>query len=182
MLSSSFSIEKMSYGRSALIGKLHGFSAASIVCAAQFISSSVFGQQSQQPQFKSAGIEVVVNRAARHPSGQIALSLIITNSRNEDVEIHLMNEPMLISDQGGAARSNHVAGLPSCPNVSASACSCCMTPAVIDKNNSITVTLAFPGTPGGTACSLDFSMPVSINGNSRNPRQITLGLPNVRVC
>jgi hypothetical protein len=98
--------------------------------------------------------------------------------------------PMLIADTGGAARAANVSGisLNGCGVHGAVQCmrSGHISPTVIDRGNSITVTLAFNVESDSQMCSVDFSMPVVVNkGAQRSDAQwrlITIGLPNVRLC
>jgi hypothetical protein len=184
------------------------------ICSLVLCLFSTFGeaQQETQPQFTTGGIRVVVNRAVRHANAtQFVLSLIVTNLGDEEVALGLMEMPTLITDTGGGAEAVKVSGIPFC-NATGQTMDWCIehqhvaAPALIDRQNSITVTLIFRTNPDSEFCSVDFSMPlftrrgdkgrVSNDGGDDYVRrrylrrresadswqQITVGLPNVRVC
>jgi hypothetical protein len=146
-------------------------------------------QSPAQPQFRSGGIQVVVNRAVGPSTGSLlALSLIMTNLGDEEVLVARGERlPMIITDTGGSAEVDAVTGIP--PSNCGDAVAYCIqtfgfSPAVIDRNNSIVATLAFRMRGGGRVCSVDFSMPLFIQrgGGTAPWRQITVGLPNIKVC
>lgn len=150
-------------------------------------------QPGAQPQFSSGGIRVIVNRAARHSSGQqLIMSLVLSNTRDDDAELVVLGNPMVVSDTGGASNSSSISGVPVCAMNEASRCLFYMqehknpVPVVIDGNNSVSVTLAFPTSESSKTCAIDFSMIALVRrkgGRSEEPwRQISIGLPNIRVC
>jgi len=145
-------------------------------------------QQVVQPQFMSGGIQVVVNRAVRPaPGQQLVMSLILVNLWNDDVALVAPELPMIITEGGGVATARQISGIPVSP-CGADARRCIqtgsLTPTVIDRGNSITVTLVFSANPNSKACNLDLSMPLVIQRASTSSawRQIGVGLPNIRVC
>jgi hypothetical protein len=161
------------------------------------IVSGASAQQGAPSQFTSGGLQVAVNRAVLNPAGGLVMSLVLTNPRDDGVEIFLATMPRIIADVGGMAAAAHVSGLPFCDAYEGWGFSGCLgaiagtrqeqlSPTVIDANNSITVTLFFPTRPSSKVCSVDFSMLAGmrrIGGRSQDPwRQITIGLPNIRVC
>jgi hypothetical protein len=151
-------------------------------------------QQDAQPQFKSGGLNVVVNRAVLNPSGPLVMSLVVTNPRDDNVEMFLVREPVAIADTGGMSEAGRVSGLPICARITLNnegfeGCArgtYATTPTVIDGGNSITVTLYFPTREKSRVCSVDFSMLAGVRrtgSRSQEPwRQITIGLPNIKVC
>jgi hypothetical protein len=141
-----------------------------------------------QPQFRSGGIQVVVNRAVRPaPGQQLVLSLVLINLWNNDVAVAAPELPMIITESGGVATARQISGVP-VSTCGADARRCiqmgALTPTVIDRGNSITVTLVFSANPNSKACNLDFSMPLVIQRASTSSawQQIAVGLPNIRVC
>jgi hypothetical protein len=170
-------------------------------CAVLALLSTGSQSQQAQPKFTSGGIQVVVNRAVLQRGGQSAfapvgqaqlvISLIVTNLGDDDVAIIAQERPTVITDIGGAAQAERLSGLQvsTCHSVyPAPECvrSQGLTPTLVERNNSITVTMFFWASSDTKVCSVDFSMPVFIQrggGKGRDDwRQITVGLPNVMVC
>jgi len=162
------------------------------------IVTAASAQKIAQPLFASGGLQVAVNRAVLNPAGGLVMSLVLTNPRDDTVEIFLVSKPTSIADVGGMFEAARVSGIPVCGvDIRVWGFSGCLeaiagtrqdqlSPTVIDANNSITVTLYFPTRPNSKACSVDFSMLAGVRrtgGRSQDPwRQITIGLPNISVC
>ncbi len=162
------------------------------------VVTGVSAQQGAQPQFKSGGLQVVVNRAVLNPAGGLVMSLVVTNPRDDNIEMFIVELPEAITDVGVLAVAERVSGLPVCePMVSyIGRFAACVpdpdrvgrkfTPTIIDGGNSITVTISFRTAPNSKICSLDFSTLAGVRragGRSKDPwQQITIGLPNIKVC
>jgi len=163
---------------------------AACACVAAVFSAPTLAQQSRQPKFTSGGIEVIVNRAVPPGSGSLlVLSLVMTNLADDDVAVVAPDMPMIIADTGGSATAEKVSGiaLSGCGEaVEHCVVNMGLTPTVIDRHNSIIITMAFRADRNSRVCSVDFSMPLFIQragGGRPTPwRQITVGLPNIRVC
>jgi hypothetical protein len=122
------------------------------------------------------------------------MSLVVTNLGDDNVEIFGVGKPQVIADVGGVAVAERVSGLARCGVIAHSsgvsyfeACTQeATTPSVVDAGNSITVIVSFPTRPQSEVCSVDFSMLAGVRRTgSRSQdrwRQITIGLPNIRVC
>ena len=163
------------------------------VAAVGALTGGASAQQSAQPQFKSGGLNVVVNRAVLNPAGGLVMSLVLTNPRDDGVEIFLVSQPTIIADVGGMAEAERVSGIPRCLSglsfgdcVEAIERFRSLSATVIDASNSITVTLFFATRQNSKVCSVDFSMLAGVRrtgGRSQDSwQQITIGLPNIKVC
>lgn len=162
------------------------------ICATLAIPCTGSQSQQAQPKFTSGGIQVVVNRAVLRrgrDDAQLVISLVMTNLGDDDVAVVAPEEPTVITDTGGAARADRLSGIPrsGCgPEVAHCVQNMGLTPTMIERHNSITVTMVFRANADSKVCSVDFSMPLFIRrGSDRgsdNWRQITVGLPNVMVC
>lgn len=154
-------------------------------------SSASLGQQAH-PKFTSGGLQVVVNRAVLGRGqfdAQLVISLVVTNLGDDDIVVVAPEDPSVITDTGGTARARGLSGIPR-SNCGHAVAHCVenfgLTPALIERHNSITVTLSFRADPNSKVCSADFSMPLFIQRGREigrgDWRQVTVGLPNVMVC
>ena len=161
-------------------------------CAILTIASAGSQSQPAQPRFTSGGIQVVANCAvlSRGTFGaRLVVSLVLTNLGDDDLAVVAPEYPTVIADTGGDARADTLSGI-AMSGCGESVAFCVqshgLAPTMIERQNSITVTMVFRSFPDSKVCSVDFSMPVFIRrGSDRGRddwRRITIGLPNVMVC
>ena len=167
---------------------------AAITCCLLLLTTApALPQQPTQPQFKSSELQVTVNRAKRTAAGQLATSLVFRNISRENVAVYGTGGAAIMTDTGETAESADVSGLPICTTscqIPHAAIGVYVDPVIVEKDNAMMATFVFPAEAHSGSCSVDLTIRVYVarlgEGTQLSSKdqwhQVSVGLPNVRVC
>lgn len=150
-------------------------------------------EQPAQPQFKSSELQVTVNRAKRNAAGQLVVSLLFNNVSQEKLAIYVSGGTEGTTETGDVMVSSETKGLPVCTidcNLTNAIVGLYVDPVVIERGNSLAVTLLFPSDARSPSCSLDLTMRIYVAGLAQNSQPsnrekwhlVSVNLANVQVC
>ena len=150
-------------------------------------------QQAPQPQFKSSELQVTVNRAKRNAAGQLVVSLQLTNVSQENIALYGSGGSEATTETGDAVVSSETKGLPVCTvdcNLTNAIVGLYVDPVVIERGNSLAVTLLFPSDTQSTSCSLDLTARIYVArlGQNSQPSNretwhlVPVSLANIQAC
>ena len=162
-------------------------------CLLLLTAAPVRPEQPVQPQFKSSELQVTVNRAKRSAAGQLVVSLQLMNMSQENLALYSNGGTEGTTETGDALVSSETKGLPVCTvdcNLTNAIVGLYVDPVVIQRGNSLAVTLLFPSDAQSPSCSLDLTMHIYVARLGQNS-QLTRGekwhlvpasLSNVKTC
>jgi len=150
-------------------------------------------EQPVQPQFKSSELQVTVNRAKRNAAGQLVVSLLINNVSQENLALYGSGGTEATTETGDTVISSETKGLPVCTvdcNLTNAIIGLYVDPAIIERGNSLAVTLLFPSDTQIPSCSLDLTMRIYVAGLAQNSQPsnrekwhlVPVSLTNVQAC
>jgi hypothetical protein len=167
--------------------------AATGICLLLLSSLPALPQQPAQPQFKSSELQVTINRAKRNAAGQHVVSLLFNNVSQENLAIYGSGGTEGTTGTGDAVVSSETKGLPVCTidcNLTNAIVGLYVDPVVIERGNSLAVTLLFPSDAQSPSCSLDLTARIYVArlGQNSQPSNrekwhlVPVSLANIQVC
>jgi len=156
-------------------------------------SAPVLSQQAAQPQFTSSELQVTINRAKHNAAGQLVTSLLITNISSENLALYGSGGTEATTETGDTITSSETRGLPVCTvdcNLTNAIVGLYVDPAVIERGNSMAVTLIFPNDAQTGLCTVYLNTRVYVARLGTNAQltsrekwhQVPVSLANVSTC
>ena len=150
-------------------------------------------EQPVQPQFKSSELQVTVNRAKQNAAGQLVVSLLFNNVSQEKLALYGSGGTEATTETGDTVISSETKGLPVCTvdcNLTNAIVDLYVDPVVIERGNSLAVTLLFPSDAQSPSCSLDLTARIYLArlGQKSQPSNrekwhlVPVSLTNIQAC
>jgi hypothetical protein len=150
-------------------------------------------EQPAQPRFKSSELQVTVNRARRDAAGQLVVSLLFNNVGQEKLALYGSGGTEATTETGDTVISSETKGLPVCTvdcNLTNAIVGLYVDPVVIERGNSLAVTLLFPSDAQSLSCSLDLTARIYLArlGQKSQPSNrekwhlVPVSLTNIQAC
>jgi len=157
------------------------------------MSGPTLPQPASQPQFRSSELQVTINRAKHNAAGQLVTSLLITNISSENLALYGSGGTEATTETGDTITSSETRGLPVCTvdcNLTNAIVGLYVDPAVIERGNSMAVTLIFPNDAQTGLCTVYLNTRVYVARLGTNAQltsrekwhQVPVSLANVSTC